>query len=714
MKPLTLSLANSPQASAAAPSGLHMALARLALLQRESVNRLALQEATQAASQQASQPEGGRAALQTVCRHMSLPAARWSKAPDAANLPALIHDSANGRWGVLLGQNAQGAWLSAWPQAENAPWQEQSDPALPGCAFAKLTLMVPFHASKSPVLRVVLEEILRHRHLLIEAAVGGLLITLLATLTSFYSMQIYDRVIPAGAMQTLMVLTLGVLAAVGFEFMVKHLRSRIYEALIEHVDRRLARVIYTRFLAVRLDQMPSEVGGLASQLRGYETVRSFLVGVTTQVLIDTPFALVYAAIIVAIAGPLAFVPLAFLCVAVALGAWHGRHIKHLTGSGHAAANRRTGLLVETVEGAEIIKSTQGGWRMLTRWLSNTDEAREVDLQTRAASEHVQHLVGAFQQVAYILTMAWGAWLVTQSQLSTGALMACAILSGRVLGPCAQMMSQIVAWGYAKAALQGLDRIWALEDDHHGQDTPVVLEQVRGHYRLEQVSLQLGGRVALKVPSLTIQPGERIGVLGPVGAGKTALLRLLSGMYKPQTGRVLLDDLNLCEVAKPSLADQVGHLPQDGRLLAGTLRDNLILGLMDPGDEAILQAARATGLMDAVIANHPQGLQQPIREGGTGLSGGQRQLVNFTRVFLRRPRVWLLDEPTASLDQGTEQRVMAALRHTLGAQDTLILTTHKPELLSLVNRLIVISQHQIVLDGPRDEVLARLQAPVQPT
>jgi ATP-binding cassette, subfamily C, bacterial LapB len=710
MKPVDTAASDVTDVVPADGANLLQALARLALLQRESVDRLALQEAAQVASQQAD----ARAMLRTVCHHLHLPKPQWSIRPDAANLPALIYDESAKCWGVLLGQNAQGAWLSAWPQGASQPWQERADDDLPGCLLAKLQLQAPFRASKSPVMRVVVEEILKHRHLLVEAAIGGLIVSVLATLTSFYSMQIYDRVIPAGAMQTLLVLTLGVLAAVVFELMVKHVRSRIYESLIEHVDRRLARVVYTRFLSIRLDQMPGDVGSLASQLRGYETVRSFLVGVTTQVLIDAPFALVFAAIIVFIAGPLAFVPLVFLAIALCLGAWHGRKIKQMASSGHAAANRRTGLLVETVEGAEIIKSSQGGWRMLTRWLSNTDEARDVDLQMRSASEHVQHLVGGFQQTAYILTMAWGAWLVTQAHMSAGALMACAILSGRVLGPCAQMMSQIVSWGYAKAALQGLDRIWALEDDHHGQAAPVVLEHVRGHYRLEKVALQLGGRVALNVNSLEIQPGERIGVLGPVGAGKTALLRLLSGMYKPQAGRVLLDDLNLTDVAKPSLADQVGYLPQDGRLLAGTLRDNLILGLMDPGDEAILEAARATGLMDAVIANHPQGLQQIIREGGTGLSGGQKQLVNFTRVFLRRPRVWLLDEPTASLDQGMEQRVIGTLRATLGAQDTLILTTHKPELLQLVSRLIVISQHHIVLDGPRDDVLARLQAPANPS
>jgi ATP-binding cassette subfamily C protein LapB len=198
------------------------------------------------------------------------------------------------------------------------------------------------------------------------------------------------------------------------------------------------------------------------------------------------------------------------------------------------------------------------------------------------------------------------------------------------------------------------------------------------------------------------------VVGSIGSGKTTLLRLLSGMYKPTEGRIWLDDIDLIQISKPKLAEGIGYLPQEGRLLGGTLRENLTLGLADPGDDALIAASKATGLYDAVVAAHPQGLQMPIYEGGTGLSGGQRQLVNLTRVFLRKPRVWLLDEPTASLDRGVEQHIVRSLAAALGAEDTLVLVTHKPEMLHLVNRIIVVAKHQLVMDGPRDEVLAKLK------
>jgi ATP-binding cassette subfamily C protein LapB len=295
-------------------------------------------------------------------------------------------------------------------------------------------------------------------------------------------------------------------------------------------------------------------------------------------------------------------------------------------------------------------------------------------------------------------------------MTMGGLIACSILSGRVLTPVSMIPGQLVQWAHAKAALQGLDRLWALQDDHYGQEQPIVVASIRGDYRFEGVVASYGTKKALALPSLSIRPGEKVGVLGPIGAGKTTLLRLLSGMYKPQEGRILLDDIDLGHLSKPVLAEHMGYVQQEGRLFAGTLRDNLILGQLDPGDEQILAAARQTGLLQAVIATHPKGLQQEIFEGGSGLSGGQRQLVNLTRAFLRQPTLWLLDEPTASMDRGLELQVTQALKAAIRPTDTLVLVTHKGEMLELVDRVIVIANQQVVLDGPKAQVLQKLQTP----
>ena len=689
-------------------------LVRLAQLQHENVDRLALQDAVQTATTQ--HPADGRAQLKQLARHLQLPAARWLSAPDVAHMTCLLCARAassltfEGEWGVLRGQNAQGQWVSEWWDVTQNRWREQADSDLSGHQIAVFTLRQPFVASTSPVFQLIKQELFSHDWLLREVVVGGLLINVIALTASFYSMQIYDRVVPTGALQTLLVLTLGVAVAIVFELIVKHARSNLYDRLTDQVDQRLARAVYLRFLAIRLDQMPQSVGALAGQMRGYETVRSFLTSVTTNLLVDAPCALVFMAVLASISLPLALVPIFFFVLSLATGLYYRSEVVALAGKAMTAGNRKMGLLVETVEGAETIKSGQGGWRMLSRWMQTSDEARTSEHQTRKISEHSQHLLGAFQQISYVLLVAVGALLVSKGDLSMGALIACSILSGRVLAPVALVPSQLVQWAHTKAALQGLDQLWGLQDDHALQQ-PVVPETIRGHYVFEAVSAGYAGAKALIVPRLTIAPGERVGVLGPIGSGKTTLLRLLSGMYKPQEGRILLDDFDLANVAKPVLAAHLGYVQQEGRLFAGTLRDNLILGQLDPGDETILQAARVTGLLQTVITPHAKGLQQPIYEGGTGLSGGQRQLVNLTRAFLRQPTIWLLDEPTASMDRSLELQVMRTLKQALTApQHTLVLVTHKAELLELVDRIIVIANHQIVMDGPKAQVLAQLNAP----
>ena len=611
------------------PELLH-ALMRIAALQREAVDRVALQEAAQEAAGQTDP----RSALRRVTAHLQLKPPRWYRDVAAATLPALGADG-DGRWIVVRGRNGQGEWVVETFDPQAHRWQEKaiSPAALAGCMIASLRLAPPYVATNSPVLREVLHAMGSQRWRMAEAAVGGLLLAILGVFVSFYSMQVYDRVIPNAAMQTLLVLTLGVLTAILIEYSAKLLRSRLYERVIDHVDQTLARSVYTRFLSIRLDQMPSSVGSLAGQLRGYESVRAFLVTLTSHVAVDAPFALIFVGIIGAIAGPLLYIPLGFLIVCVVLGLARARRIAALAQRNQQLANLKTGLLVESVEAAETIKSGQGGWRMLNRWLLSTDEARSSELELRHINEGGQYLAMALQQVAYVSMVAAGAWMASQGLLSFGGLIACSILSGRILTPVTQLSMLLSSWANTQASLRNLDALWKLEGDHHGQPEPVVLERLRGDYRLAGVDFALAGKRALAVGSLSIAAGERIGVVGPVGSGKSTLLRLLSGMYKPGQGRIHLDDVDIAHLSKPLLAEHVGYLQQEGRLLSGTLRENLVLGLLDPGDEAILAAARQTGLYRSVIATHPSGLQQVIAEGGTGLSNGQRQPVSYTHLTL---------------------------------------------------------------------------------
>ena len=684
-------------------------LMRLARIQRQPADRLALQQAVSELNEDGS----AKQQLQYIAEQLYLPKLQWLQPTevDQTLTPALIHHPDNG-WAILRAQNALGQWIVQRQDPVSNDWLEEVPESLESYQIVRINLVKPLDIKTSKVFRVVLDSVLKEKSRLKEVIVGGILINTVALATSLYSMQVYDRVVPTGAQQTLLALTLGVFIAIGFELAVKFFRSFINERMGDHIDRHLAKVIYSRFLGVRLDQLPPSVGSLAAQLKGYETIRNFLVTIPTQLLVDLPFIFVFTAVLAFIGGNLAYIPFTFAVVSVILGIIFRRKIERLTREATEANNLKTGLLVETVEGAETIKAGQGGWRMLSRWLNTTDEARVYDLDMRNVSEHSQFIIGSLHQVSYILIIASGALLVSAGELSMGGLIACSILSGRILNPSSKIPNMLVQWGHVKAALQGLERMWALEDDHHGIEQPIVLENIDGRYAFTDVMVNYDERTALNIKQLNIRAGEKIGIIGPVGAGKSTLLKLLSGLFKPTSGKVTLDSMDLSHISKPVIAEKIGYIQQEGRLFSGTLRENLILGLVDPGDEIILQAAEMTGLQQALIAKHPMGLQCPIAEGGTGLSGGQKQLVNLTKVFLRQPRVWLLDEPTASIDRTFELKVTHALKHNIKAQDTLVLITHKPEMLSLVDRVIVVVDHKIMLDGPKEPVLQKLQEKTQ--
>lgn len=692
---------------------LYACLLRVAQYQKEAIDRISLHAVlveNWQKFQNDSIPEQSRKLLNGALKDLHLPAAKWlSQADLQTQFPVLLFDQKMG-WVVLRGRNAHGRWVIDALNTANNQWAEVEHPSLDGGLLVQVKLARPYRVSDSTAFGVIWNAVMTQRTVLLEIVMAGILVNLLALATSLYSMQVYDRVVPTGATETLLALTIAVFGSVFFEALLKLIKSRLTEYLSDKVDAVLSREVYTRFLAIRLDQMPSSVGGLASQLRGYETVRSFLSSVPSQLLIDFPFLFIYSLLVMVLGGWIGWIPLVFLLISVVLGISYKRRTEALTRLSTNASNLKTGLLVESIEGAETIKSGQGGWRMLSKWLQTTDEARQLELQTKQISEHSQHLIAAIHQVSYVAMVATGALLVSKGQMTMGALIACTILSGRILGPIATLPNILIQWGHSLTALQSLDRFWALQSDHHEADQPVVLEHIHGEFQLENVMAAYGNQAALSIGALKIHAGEKVAILGPIGAGKTTLLRLLSGMYKPQRGVVKLDGVDLSSLSKPVLAENMGFLQQEGRLFSGTLRENLILGLIDPGDQALMDASRLTGLHQCVLERHPLGLQLPIHEGGGGLSGGQKQLTNLTRVFLRRPKIWLLDEPTASLDRDMEMKVMTALRATVRPTDTLVLVTHKPELLQLVDRIIVVANHQIVMDGPKTEVIKRLSPP----
>lgn len=697
------------------PDALLPCLMRLAQLHREPVDVLQLQSLLRDLELPAEpSPPQVEQALRRLAQAQFWEPPKTSDKPDPARLPCLVLVPGLAP-ALITDQRAGMGWVTLrWAPVERQFQESFVARHPPESIFIRLRMKRRFVPSRSPSLQSVWAEIWRYPRILLDIASISVTVTLLAVATSLYSMQVYDRVVPTGASSTLLVLTLGVFFSVLLEAAGKWLRSRHIHRLTDRVDQSLARIVYGRYLQLRLDQLPASVGATASRLRSYEGIRGFLLNLMSQAMVDVPLAMLTLGVLYWIGGALAVVPTFFLVMGLIAGTVSQRRIEHLARLANPAQHFKSGLLVETIEGAETIKSGHGGWRMLSRWLDVTDEARSYELRAREITENANLVIASFQQLAYISLVAIGALKVGTHDLTMGALLACTILSGRVLHPIAFVPGLMMQWANTKVSVQDLDRLWQLQLDHP-EGTQPLIASLQGQYQLSDVSMQYGGTLAVKFAHLQIQTGERVALMGSIGSGKTSLLRLLSGMYKPQAGRILLDGMDIELIAKDCLAGHIGFVAQDARLFAGTLRENLVLGMTDPGDDALLQVARRTGLFDAAIAQHPKGLYREINEGGQGLSGGQRQLLHFARAVLRKPTIWLLDEPTASMDGPMEQRVLQTLAEELQARplSTLVLVTHKPQLLGMVQRLVVLSRQHILFDGPRDAVLQQLHTPPVP-
>lgn len=683
---------------------------RLAQMQGGSVDLLSLNASASALDR----PGPPIQALTLICKSMSLRRPKYLRQPDRVHLPMLCHTAELG-WGLVVDRTPVGLWVVITPAGPSA----LEDAALENqVALLNLGPQVDMglglgwfksNAPKISFFSHVQDALYDYRFELMEACLATAFIGFLALATSMFSMQVYDRVIPARSEYTLIILSLGVLLSILIELGMKFARSHIMDYVIVGLDARLSREIFNRLLQLRVDQMPASVGSLAAQMRGYEQVRGFYTASTLFTLIDLPLALLFIVVIMLVASPwVAVVPLVFGVFALAIGWSIRQRIMNQAKAGAALNNMKTGLLVEAVEGIETIKAGSGGWKFLSRWIDVNAKTIDSDLKMRGATDSVSYISATVQQISYAALVVAGAVVVMQGNMTMGALIASSILSGRILAPVLAIPGLLVQHAHAKAALEGIEKIYSLKTDHHGTDRPLVPSQVHGHYALNDVKFAYGANPpAFMVPRLEIQAQERIAVLGPIGAGKSTLLRLLSGLYHPQEGRVLLDGLDLAHIHRQVLSQSVGYLQQDHRLFQGTLRENLLIGLPDPGDDALLETMRRTG-MDRFVASHPKGLDRAIMEGGKGLSGGQKQLVAFTRLVLCNPAVMLLDEPTASMDDEQERRCLSVLTQEAQAGKTMVIVTHKTSVLPLVTRIMVVAGNSIVLDGPRDVVLQKIQ------
>lgn len=568
----------------------------------------------------------------------------------------------------------------------------------------------PLRSDLTPnALSTIARAVFRRKQVLISAGIATVVVNILALVTSLYSMQLFDRVIPLASYSTLFVLTIGVLIAQVIDFALRTIRSIMIERESAEIDAEVSEYFFARTQAIRLDARPPGVGTMAAQLRGLEQIRGVLSSGSLFLLADLPFALLFIAFIAMIGGPVAWVPVLSLPIALACAFVLARLIRTGADKAQVSGNRKNGLLVESIDSSETVKANRGGWYMLGKWNRLVREVHHHEDPVKRTSAVAQSTFGALQQAAYVAIMAVGAFEVGSGRISTGALLACSIIAGRVNGPLvAQLPNFIVQWSYARSSLRALDSILALPIERATGEASLRPESIANHIQLNGIRFSYpGAREHVEVAQLDLMAGERIAIIGGVGSGKTTLLRIAAGLFNPLTGSVKLGGLDMGQIAEDVLRRNIGYLPQDFRLVNGTLRDNLLMGLPGISDDVLVETAKATGLAE-IIASHPHGLDRQIQEGGRGLSGGQRSLVGLTRLFLLNPKIWLLDEPTANLDTNAEARIMRLLGEKLTPEQTVVIVTHRIQVLPNFSRTILMSSGRVALDGPTASVIQRMQ------
>ena len=644
------------------------------------------------------------AALDLHCEALGWgPSSHYEDDPRAHEFPLLVFHDDHG-WGVVERFDHDDR-LRVTKDGRQTIWRNVDRARL-------YDLVIPLPAGKQTfanALDVFRTAIFRRKQTIFFAILATLVVNLIALVTSFFSMQVYDRVVPLGAFSTLLVLAIGTLVALLFDLALRVIRANMLESDAVRIDTEVSEFFFSRANDIRLDARPASVGTTAAQLRGLDQVRAMLSSGTLFAFADLPFALLFIVVIALLGGVIAIVLAVAFPIAIGLALLFARLIRENTMKAQVSGNRKNGLLVEALDGAETVKANRGNWYLLSRWSQLLDELHHSELPVKRLQAVASSIFGTLQQISYVLLVAWGAVEVFENRMSMGALIACSILASRVNGPLVgQLPTLLVQWSYSRSSLQMLDALLALPTDRPADVQLLRPNRLAGAISVSNaVFVYPGAKSGIAIPRLEIAPGERIGIIGGIGSGKSTMLKVISGLYAPVQGQVMIDRLDMAQVADDVLRQTIGYLPQDYRLVNGSLRENLLLGLSDPGDEVIMEMAQMTGLAQVINA-HPRGLDLPISEGGQGLSGGQRVLTGLTRLLLAEPRVLLLDEPTSNLDVDTEAQVLRAIHERMASDATLLIVTHKLQLLGLTQRLLVVAGGQIAMDGPTKEILARLQ------
>ena len=548
-------------------------------------------------------------------------------------------------------------------------------------------------------------SMLEGKWLYAQVIIAAMITNFLGLATSLFSMVVYDRVVPNNATESLIALTVGILIALSCDFVIKSLRAQFIDKAGKGADIKMSRMIFDKIINMKLDTRQRKSGALATIVREFDTLREFFTSATLVAVVDLPFIFFFIWVIYLIAGPLAIIPLIAVPVVISTGLIIQPFLAKIAAGTMETSMSKQSVLIETLNGLETVQATGSGRLMRKRFEEATLSQSDFGLKNRFLSQFAINSTGTIQQLAQVAVIFFGVFLIQSKSITMGAMIAASILSGRTLAPLTQLASALSRANSARQAYRSVDSLMR-EQSIDGNSVPVQRlsrPQLRGEIELKNVSYSFPGSnsAIIRNLSLKITAGQHVAILGKMGSGKSTLARLMAGLLQPTEGSILIDGVEMRQIDKSDIRRNMGVMLQETWLFSGSIRENIQMGYYEYDDAHILNLAKLSGV-DDFVSGHPQGYDLLLRERGEGLSGGQRQSINLARALLHSPNLLILDEPTSSMDNATEQYVLERLESWIAGR-TLVAVTHRNTMLSLCDRVLVMDKGAVISDTKSDRL-----------